>query len=142
MTQTELTQKALAIATAAHDGQLDKAGQPYINHPKFLAGQMTDEYSTAVALLHDVVEDTAVTLEDLSAEGIPAQVIEAVRLLTHDKDVDYLAYVAAIKGNKIATQVKIADLRHNSDITRLPAVIDQDLQRLKKYQKALKILQA
>lgn len=132
----------MKIAYNAHHGQVDKVGVPYIFHPFHLAEQMTDEYSTCVALLHDVVEDTSVTLEELG-EIFPEEVIIALRLLTHEKEIDYFDYVRAIKSNSIATAVKLADLRHNSDETRLTgADIDKEKMdaRREKYLKALRIL--
>lgn len=118
MIYTPLTNKAIRIAYRAHHGALDTSGIPYILHPVHLAEQMTDEYSTIAALLHDVVEDTYVTMDDLRAEGFPEEVLEAVGLLTHEEGVPYLEYVAAIKENPIAKAVKLADLRHNMDQTR------------------------
>lgn len=117
MIYTALTNKALRIAYDAHVGQLDKCGAPYIAHPLHVAEQMDDEASTCVALLHDVVEDSDVTLDDLARE-FPAEVVEGVRLMTHDPDVDYLDYVRAIKGHPLAEKVKLADLAHNADMTR------------------------
>lgn len=121
MIYTPLTIRAMNIAYAAHHGQVDKAGVPYIFHPLHLAEQMDDEVSCCAALLHDVVEDTDVTLEQLAAE-FPAEVVEAVRLLTHLPDQDYLEYVRAIRENPIAMKVKFADLDHNSDQTRFAGV--------------------
>ena len=117
MIYTELTNKAMGIAYKAHHGQLDKAGVPYIFHPIHLAEQMDDEISCCAALLHDVVEDTDMTMEDLAAE-FPCEVIEVLKLLTHSKDTDYFDYVRAIKTNPTAIKVKLADLAHNSDQTR------------------------
>lgn len=140
MVNTPMTHKALAIAKKAHMGQFDKAGKPYINHPLHVAEQMADETTTAVALLHDVVEDSEYTLEDLTNAGFDAQITDALRLLTHNKVVDYFSYVQAIKNNPVAIQVKLADLRHNSDLARLQVVTDKDLERVEKYKKAIKIL--
>lgn len=117
MIYTALTKKAMRIAYDAHHGQVDKTGDPYIFHPFHLAEQMEDEFTTCAALLHDVVEDTAVAFEDLEAE-FPSEVTEALRLLTHEKDTPYLDYVAAIADNPIARSVKLADLEHNSDESR------------------------
>ena len=117
MIYTPMTKKALSIAYAAHHGQLDKSGLPYIHHPLHLAETMTDELTCTVALLHDVVEDTAVTLADLAKE-FPPEVIEAVDLLTHKPGVDYFDYVRAIRANHTAAMVKLADLNHNSDRNR------------------------
>lgn len=118
MLYTPLTVKAMKLAYKAHQGQTDYAGLPYIFHPYHLAEQMTDEFTICAALLHDVVEDTDVTIEELEREFPPA-VTEAVRLLTHDEDTPYLDYVRALKNNPIARTVKLADLAHNSDETRL-----------------------
>lgn len=142
MIYTHLTNEAMKIAYRAHHGQVDKGGIPYIFHPFHLAEQMTDEYTTCVALLHDVVEDTDVTLEALSAV-FPAEVVEAVALLTHRPGDDYLQYAAAIRENPIARAVKLADIAHNSDTTRLETTADNlaAQKRLhEKYSKALQIL--
>lgn len=117
MIYTPLTNRAQRIAYDAHQGQTDKSGQPYIFHPYHLAEQMTDEVSVCVALLHDVVEDTAITFEELERE-FPPEVMDALRLLTHDPGTDYFEYVRAIKQNPVAVRVKLADLAHNSDETR------------------------
>lgn len=105
------------IAYNAHHGQLDKSGAPYIFHPIHLAEQMDDELSCCAALLHDVVEDTTVTLEDLRKD-FPGEVVEAVRLLTHEKGVPDVEYLTAIKANPIALKVKLADNAHNGNQTR------------------------
>lgn len=142
MIYTELTNKALLIAYAAHAGQLDKCGAPYIFHPAHVAEQMDDEVSTCVALLHDVVEDSDVTLDDLARE-FPPEVVEGVRLMTHDPAVDYLDYVRAIKGNPVAEKVKLADLAHNSDQTRFaghPVAPEELERRRRKYDAAQEIL--
>lgn len=128
MIYTPLTQKAMRIAYTAHHGQVDKGGVPYIFHPLHLAEQMEDEISVCAALLHDTVEDTDITIEQLEAE-FPRGVTEAVRLLTHEKGTDYLAYVRAIKENPVALAVKLADLAHNSDETRLSGVDMSEEQR-------------
>ena len=118
MIYTSLTNEAMKIAYRAHHGQVDKAGVPYIFHPVHLAEQMTNEYCVCAALLHDVVEDSNVTLEELAAI-FPKEVVEAVALLTHAKNIPYMEYVQKIKDNPIARAVKLADLTHNSDRTRL-----------------------
>lgn len=121
MIYTPLTHKAMRLAYAAHHGQTDKSGIPYIFHPLHLAEQMEDEISCCVALLHDTVEDTSITLEELS-ESFPAEIVEAVALLTYDPDMDYYEYVRRIKKNPIAKKVKLADLAHNSDASRFAGV--------------------
>lgn len=142
MIYTPMTNKALKLCFAAHKEQLDKSGLPYVFHPFHLAEQMTDEDTTIVALLHDVVEDTDITLEDLSNMGFGEKVLEAVRLMTHLPGVPYMEYVAEIKKNPIARQVKLADLHHNSDITRLEYVDQKMLERVEKYRKAIEFLES
>lgn len=117
MIYTSMTMKAMTIAYNAHHGQLDYNSMPYIFHPMHLAEQMDDEISCTVALLHDVVEDTAVTMEQLS-EVFPQAVIAPLRLLTHDDDTPYFDYVRRIKNDPVAKKVKLADLAHNSDQSR------------------------
>ena len=144
MIYTELTMKAMKLAYEAHQGQVDNAGVPYVFHPWHLAESMTDEISTCAALLHDVVEDTSITLEELEKQ-FPAEVTEALALLTHADGVDYFDYVRAIKTNAVAKQVKLADLAHNSDSSRMTGTgIDPEklAQRLEKYRRAKEILLA
>lgn len=143
MIYTKLTQKAMQIAYYAHHGQFDCNGMPYVFHPIHLAEQMDDEYSCCVALLHDVVEDTSVTLEELSKD-FPLMVIEALKLLTHEKGTDYFDYVRRIKDNPLAKKVKLADLEHNMDRSRIvdeDAVSEEKLRQWdEKYSKAKDIL--
>ena len=122
MVYTPLTIRAMQIAYNAHHGQTDKAGVPYIFHPLHLAEQMEDEISCCVALLHDTVEDTDVTLEALAGE-FPDEVVQAVALLTHEEGTDYFDYVRRIRNNPTAIKVKLADLQHNSDATRFAGVM-------------------
>ena len=142
MIYTEDTKKALKICYEAHHGQLDKTGMPYVFHPFHLAEQMKDEDSVTVALLHDVIEDTCLTLDQLKSMGFNDKVIDALALLTHDPDTPYEDYIEAIKQNPIARAVKLADLRHNSDLSRFtPDAPDQNaLARHKKYAKAIRVL--
>jgi len=139
---TELTNKALRFAYQAHHGQLDYNGIPYIFHPVHLAEQMDDEISCCAALLHDVVEDTSMTLQELSME-FPKEVIDVLILLTHKEGVPYFDYVRNIKSNPIAVKVKLADIAHNSDQTRCIGsdLTDAQLSYWKeKYSKARAIL--
>lgn len=140
MIYTKLTKTALKLCFEKHQAQVDKNGIPYVFHPFHVAESMPDEYTTCVALLHDILEDTDTTAEDLAALNFPQAVIEAVCAMTHDDSVPYLDYVRNIKQNPIARAVKISDLQHNSDLTRLDTVTEKDLQRVKKYKKALEIL--
>jgi guanosine-3',5'-bis(diphosphate) 3'-pyrophosphohydrolase len=143
MIYTELTKKAMNIAFNAHKNQLDKGGYPYIAHPIHLAEQMDNEIAAIVALLHDVVEDTDWTMEDLEKEGFPPEVTDALKLLTHNDGSAYMDYVQRIadSNNMYAKQVKLADLRHNSDLSRLSAVDGKALARIEKYTKAIAILE-
>ena len=141
MIYTDLTKKAMKLCFSAHRDQVDKSGLPYVFHPFHLAEQMGDEYTTVVALLHDVVEDTPYTLGDLEEMGFPPQVLEAIGLMTHDESVPYLDYVSRIKGNPIARTVKLADLRHNSDLTRLDTVDERALARVQKYAETIRLLE-
>lgn len=139
MIYTKLTKKAMIIAYNAHIDQKDRSGIPYIFHPLHLAEQMDSEIECIVALLHDVVEDTDITFDDLEKE-FPDSVIDILKLLTHDKQTDYMEYIKNIKNNEIAKKVKIADIRHNSDETRLDELTEKDLKRNGKYKKALEYL--
>ncbi len=120
MIYTELTKKAMRIAFDAHFGQTDRGGTPYICHPLHVADQMPDERTTAAAILHDVLEDTDVTVEDLRREEIPEEVIRIVEILTRDRRISYASYIDRIieSGNTDALLVKQADIRHNMDESR------------------------
>ena len=141
MIYTPMTKKALAVCFEAHKSQVDKSGLPYVFHPFHLAEQMKDEMTTIVALLHDVIEDTSITVEELRDMGFPAEAIAAIQIMTHDKSIPYMDYVAQIKKNPIAREVKLADLKHNSDLTRLNEVAEKDLELLKKHKKAISLLE-
>ena len=129
-------ERAIAIAVEAHQGQKDKAGEPYILHPLRLMLQMQSETDKIVAVLHDVVEDSGRSLDDLRTEGFSAEVLEAVSTLTKKNDVSYEEYIDSIKTHPVARRVKLADLRDNMDITRISDVTERDLKRLSKYHKA------
>jgi len=143
MLYTPLTKKALCVAFDAHNGQTDKDGLPYIHHPLHLAAQMDTENEIVVALLHDVVEDTALTFSELESERFPQQVISALKLLTHENGGDYFEYVRSIKSDPIAVKVKRADLLHNSNPGRLASLPPDTAERLKKkYSEALRVLES
>lgn len=139
MIYTKNIKKAVNIAYNAHMGQSDRFGMPYVFHPIHLAESMDTEEECICAILHDVVEDTSITFEQLEKE-FSKGVIEALKLLTHDKKVPYNEYIIKLKDNPIAKKVKLADLKHNSDITRLNYLSPKDIIRNKKYKKAIKIL--
>lgn len=140
MIYTPMTKKALKLCFEAHRDQVDKTGMPYVFHPFHLAEQMDDEISTVCALLHDVVEDSEISFEELKEMGFPSEVIEVLSLLTHGDGIPYMDYVRAIKGNPVARKVKIADLTHNSDSTRVDEIDERMLERWEKYREALRIL--
>jgi len=139
---TPVTKKALKLCFEAHKKQVDKSGMPYVFHPFHLAEQMQTEETTVVALLHDLVEDTDYTIEDLVSMGFSKNITDAIALMTHADDVAYMDYVRRIKNNPIAKVVKLADLKHNSDLTRLDVVDEKALKRKEKYLEAIKILEA
>lgn len=141
MIYTDMTKKAIRLAFEAHAGQYDKSGLPYILHPIHLAEQMTDELSTVCAVLHDVVEDTSWTLAELEQEGFPEEVIQVLRLLTHCPSLSYLEYIRQLSSNPTARKVKLADLRHNSDLSRLETVDQKALNRVEKYRQAIRFLE-
>lgn len=140
MIYTPLTKKALKLCFEAHKDQTDKTGLPYVFHPFHLAEQMTDEYTTVTALLHDVVEDTDYTLNDLKEMSYPNEIITALTLLTHDDGSEYMDYVKRLKNNPIARAVKLADLKHNSDLSRYDVIDSYAIKRTAKYQQAIEIL--
>jgi len=133
----------LRIAAQAHEGQKDKNGQPYILHPLRLMNAVEDVPAKIVALLHDVIEDTPVTAEDLRREGFDEAVLAAVDCLTHRNGESYADYVVRCKGNVIARRIKLADLEDNARPSRAllrPDRIESDLARLRKYFLAYKFL--
>lgn len=145
MIYTPLTKKATLIAFEAHAGKVGKDGLPCICHALHVAEQMDDEVSTCAALLHDVVEDTDMTLDDLREQGMPDEVCRAVGLLTHERYQPYVDYVRAIAADETTRKVKLADIAHNMDESRIdPEVMADDLEgvlrRRKKYAKAYAIL--
>lgn len=141
MIYTPETKKAMKLCFDAHKEQVDKSGLPYVFHPFHLAEQMSNENTTVVALLHDVVEDSDYTFADLQELGFSESVLAALRLLTHDESVPYMDYVAAIKKNPVARAVKLADLRHNSDLSRMDEVTEKTLARREKYLAAIRLLE-
>ena len=130
----------MKIAYNAHLNQVDKSGMPYIFHPIYIAERMDDEESTIVALLHDTIEDSDLTIFDLKMEGFSESVIKALECLTHDKNIQYEEYIQRIKDNPLAKKVKKVDLEHNSLLERLEIVDESVMNRLKKYEKAKEML--
>ena len=142
MLYTEKIKKALEIAFDAHKDQVDKAGLPYIYHPFYLATQMETEDSIIVALLHDVVEDSHYTFEQIESYAFSASIMAALRLLTHEDSEDYITYIHRVKENELARIVKLADLKHNSDESRLSHIDDKVRERLNRYAESIKILES
>ena len=143
MIYTEMTRKAMKIAFEAHKDQVDKNGDPYIFHPIHIAEQMDSEEAIIVSLLHDVVEDTDWTIEDLAQQGFSSNIISALILLTHNSETAYLDYVweIALSANIYAKIVKLEDLQHNSDLSRFSVLDEKTLGRVDKYRKAIEILE-
>lgn len=133
-------EKAIKIALKAHENQLDKGGKIYILHPLRLMVQMPTEELQIIAVLHDVVEDSDVTLEYLAKEGFTAEVIEALRTLTKKENEPYGDFIQRIKENPLAAKVKIADLKDNSNTERIQNPTEKDLERVEKYKKAIEFL--
>ena len=134
-------QRAIEIATEAHKGQYDKAGNDYIGHPLRVMEMGKTENEKIVGVLHDVVEDTDWTFEALAAEGFSEEVIAALRCVTKlSENENYDDFIERVKKNPLAVAVKINDLSDNMDIRRLPYLSDKDVKRLKKYLKAYKRL--
>jgi (p)ppGpp synthase/HD superfamily hydrolase len=136
-------EKALQIAARAHEGQVDKHGQSYILHPLRVMSAVDCEEARIVAVLHDVIEDTSVTAEDLRREGFGEAVLEALDRLTHRKAEPYADYVIRCKGHDVARQVKLANLEDNSRLSRAilrPDRIEPDIERVRKYLLAYKFL--
>jgi|TARA_B100000809_G_scaffold231044_1_gene245878 (p)ppGpp synthase/HD superfamily hydrolase len=132
--------RAIELAKQHHEGQTDKAGKPYIEHPLRVMNQVESEEEKIVAVLHDIVEDTNISLNDLRNEGFSEEVVSAVECLTKQDGENYDSYIERISFNPLAVKIKLADLEDNRDLTRLPEVTDKDLERLEKYDKALEKL--
>jgi len=132
--------KAIALACEAHADQLDKSGQPYILHPLRLMLKFKDEDERVVAVLHDVIEDSAFSLDHFRSVGFSEHVIEAVQCLTKETGEAYEDFIVRLSVNKLARKVKIEDIKDNLDVTRLERLGGQDLSRIEKYHKALRYL--
>ena len=129
-------ERAIEIAASAHRGDVDKAGQPYILHPLLLMLEFQDLEAMIVAVLHDTVEDSPLTLGDLKGEGFSNAVVAAIDALTRRDDESYEAFISRLSSNPLARRVKLADLEHNMDVRRLGSLTSNDLERLDKYHRA------
>lgn len=129
-------ERAIEIAASAHRGDVDKAGQPYILHPVSLMLQFHDLDAMIVAVLHDTVEDSALTLGDLKKEGFSDTVVAAIDALTRREDESYDDFISRLASNPLARRVKLADLEHNMDVRRIGSLTAEDLERVEKYHRA------
>ncbi len=136
----DIIEKSLEIALKAYAGQKDKAGETYILHPLRIMAKMSTKEEMAVALLHDVIEDSDYTSENLLNEGIPPGVVEAVQLLSKVVGESYDQFISRVIINPLAVKVKKADIEDTIDILRLNSICDKDLERVVKYHKAWKRL--
>jgi (p)ppGpp synthase/HD superfamily hydrolase len=140
MANQNMLENAIRIAVTAHAGQFDKGGNPYILHPLHVMEQMDTEEEKVVAVLHDVIEDTNMDEDTLRAAGISDVCLDAIKLLTKKPDTEYQKYIINIKRNEIARKVKLADMRHNSDLTRIHVIEEKHLKMIKKYHWATLVL--
>jgi hypothetical protein len=134
-------ERAIAIAAQAHEGQIDKAGVPYILHPLRVMLRLSSMEERIVAVLHDVVEDSDVTIEDLQAEGFSAVILEALDSVTKKPGEAYDDFVLRAAANPIGRRVKLADLEDNCDLSRITHPTPRDYERIKKYQRAIATIQ-
>lgn len=137
-----LLELAIKVATEAHVGQVDKGGKPYINHPQAVAASLTNTEYKIVAYLHDVCEDTSITSDDLKDMGFTYRIVNSIRLLTKTDELTYEEYLRRLRMDSCARAVKIADLKHNMDITRIPDPSEKDYVRIEKYKKSLAFLES
>jgi (p)ppGpp synthase/HD superfamily hydrolase len=135
-----LLEKAIKIAVQAHEGQKDRYGKPYILHVLRVTFSGKDRKEQICGALHDVVEDSDWTTDDLLKEGFPAEIVEVVRLMTIEKGDDYQQKIDELEGNRLAIQVKLNDLQDNMDLRRYDLLEEQDRHRVNKYLKAWKQL--
>ena len=138
----QLLELAIKVATEAHAGQFDKGGKPYINHPQAVADSLSNTEYKIVAYLHDVCEDTPITLEDLKDMGFTYRIVNSIRLLTRTDKLTYEQYLRRLRMDSAARAVKIADLKHNTDITLIPNPSEKYYARVEKYKKALAFLES
>ena len=136
-------ERAIALAAQAHEGQVDKAGAPYILHPLRMMLSVDTPEARVAAVLHDVVEDTPLSLEELRVEGFSEAVIGAVEALTKrpEEEDDYDAFIRRVAPNPLARQVKLADLRDNCDVSRIARPSEKDWRRIEKYKRAIQYLE-
>ena len=134
-------ERAIKIATTAHTGQVDKAGEPYILHPLRVMLSVSTPDERIVAVLHDVTEDSQITSKDLLADGFSTRIVEAVVALSKSRDESYDQYIEGVALNPLARTVKLADLEDNSDLSRIPNPTERDYERLEKYRRTRKYIE-
>lgn len=137
----KLLELAISVATKAHEGQVDKGGNPYVTHLKAVADALDSTENKIVAYLHDICEDTPTTFDDLTNMGFTKRIVNSVRILTKTEGVSYEDYLKFVKMDSNAWHVKMADLKNNMDISRIPNPSETDFERLEKYKKALAFLE-
>jgi hypothetical protein len=135
-------EQAIAIAAKAHAGQVDKAGAPYVLHPLRMMLRVSTTEERITAVLHDVVEDCGISLEELRAEGFSEIVIEAINSITRKPDESYETFVRRAAANPVGRQVKLADLEDNSDLSRIANPSVRDHERIAKYRRAIETIRA
>ena len=140
MNKTVILERAIELAVKHHKGQVDKAGQPYILHPLRLMLAMSTEEERIVAVLHDIVEDTPINLDDLRTEGFGEKIVGAIECVTKQDGEDYDSFIERISENPLATAVKLADLEDNMDLSRLAEVTDKDRTRVARYERSKQVL--
>lgn len=138
----QLLELAIKVTTEAHAGQVDKGGKPYINHPQAVAASLTNTEYKIVAYLHDVCEDTSITFADLKDMGFTYRIVNSIRLLTKTDELTYEEYLRRLRMDSCARAVKMADLKHNMDITRIPNPSEKDYARIEKYKRSLAFLES
>ena len=137
----ELLERAIKLAQKYHEGQFDKGGHPYIEHPLRVMNGVESIEEKVLAVLHDVLEDCDVSSVELIKEGIPEYLVEKLEILCKGKNEKYFDYIDRIKDNSLTIKVKLSDLNDNMNLERLKKVTDTDLKRLEKYKKAKEILE-
>jgi len=132
-------ENALMLAIKGHEGQYDKGGMPYINHPMAVSTYCDTKEAKIVALLHDTLEDTDITYEEI-CEGCGKEIADLVQMMTHDDSVPYMDYVKFVGQNPVTREVKLADLRHNTQPGRIIDMTEKDHERMRKYRTAIEYL--
>ena len=138
----KLYELALQISQKAHEGQFDKGGNDYIQHPLRVADSLDDLEQKIVALLHDVIEDSKISIDQLINYGFTNRIVNSIKILKKKTKISYDDYIRAVKKDNSAWRVKIADIKDNLDISRIPNPTDADYERIEKYRAALNFLES